>query len=299
MLEKLKNIIFSRKQHVNNRVYNYKLFLKSEYQSQLEEDGYVLLRNVLNINKLNKLKAIYKEGIEKFDFYKDDSNFLNTFALQNCEIKYFFKEKTTLVIQELLTDIIDVNSVDIPLGGAFCINPPNAIQSCKPHQDPAYVDETKTYSVIAWFPLENTNINNGRIHVLPKSHLWGNSSRSISMDWAFEKFSEDFWKYLIPIDTNCGDLIIFDTALIHGTNINITNQNRLAFNVPIMNKNERMITFFTKGKNKALCYEIDADYYLGESLFNKPSDKYNSIKDEVIKSYTYNDLMNLLNLSKI
>lgn len=292
------NKYLSEKKRLANRNYSINLFTKEEYLCNIKTKGYIHIKQIIDNKYNDKVLSIFNDSIQKFNFYANNPNFLNTMALQNSTAKYYIKDETTPVLTDLLSSILNIENVVFPFGGAYCINPPNAINSCKPHQDPAYVNEEKTYSLIAWIPLEDIDITNGCLHVLPKSHLWGNHKRSISMDWAFEIFSDELWKYLIPIPTKKGDIIIFDAALIHGTNLNTTSKNRLALNVPILPKNEQMITYYPFDKKKGYLYSIDYSYYLDEYLFDRPSSKFtNKGLEELNNTYTLNKFKKLLRFS--
>lgn len=298
MLQYLRHI-FAKKEHKHiNRNFDTKLFKQLEYQKKLEKFGFVHLKNVVDNNTIEELIAIYNSAMAKYDFHKNKSDFLNTMALAESEPKNFIKLSTSPILFNLLQQLIEIDNWKMPFGGAYCINPPQTQQTCNPHQDPAYVDETQTYSIIVWIPLTDTNMDNGCLHVLPKSHFWDNNKRSVSMDWAFEEYSSEIWDHLIPIPAKFGDVIVFDGSLIHGTNANKTQKNRLAINIPMLPINQQMITFFPEGKNKGYCYEIDEDYYLGEFLYNKPSDKYPKFHYvELNNIYKYSDLIKLFNLS--
>ncbi len=298
MLQYLRHI-FSKKEHrCISRNFDVKLFKQMDYQESLEKFGFVHLKNVIDSEIINELVTIYNSAILEYDFHKSKSDFLNTMALNEQEPKNFIKTRTTPILLKFLHQLVEIGNWKMPFGGAYCINPPQTKQTCNPHQDPAYVDETLSYSVIIWIPLIDTNMENGCLHVLPKSHLWDNTHRSISMDWAFERYAKEIWKHLVPIPANKGDIIIFDGALIHATNSNTTQENRLAINIPLLPITQPMITYVKESKNKVGCYVIDEDYYLKEWLFNKPSGKYKCTKKSYWNGYSIIDLMTLIESSK-
>ncbi len=256
------------------RTFEPKVFKNISHQEKLETDGYIHLKAVIDRQYTDALLKVFEDAIAQFRFYDNNPNFLNTIALENTDAKYYLKEHTTPILLKALAPILDIEKINMPFGGAYCINPPQAVMSCKPHQDPAYVDEEKTYSLIAWIPLEDITMENGCLHVLPKSHLWGTSKRSINMDWVFEEYSDELWKYLKPTPTQLGDIIIFDAALIHGTNVNTTSKNRLALNIPVLPKEAKMVTFSRINQYLICQHEVDSKYYLDEHIFQKPSKNY-------------------------
>lgn len=280
------------------RIFNPKLFISDNNQLELEKEGFVHLKGIVDIKYTNQLNQIYHEANKMFNFYQNDKAFLNTMALKNSEAKKYLKTNTQPVLQEILSNFLILDAIQFPFGAAYCINPPNAEHPCNPHQDPAYVDEDKCYSLIVWIPLTDIDLTNGCLHVLPKSHLWGNSKRSISMDWAFEKYANIIWKYLIPIETKLGDVIVFDAALVHSSNINTTDSNRLAVNIPVLPRSEKMISYYKTGENKGYKFEIDESYYMDEYLFNKPSSKFKTVKNiRLNNNYKKEDVNKLIELS--
>lgn len=298
MISAILNKIIHGKKRPLKRTFKPDLFLTEEPQSTLADIGYVHLKNIVSPKEMEALLMIYEEANNKFSFNTENKNFLNTMALKDSQVKKHIQQATTPVLNKILSRFLNTGIIRFPFGGAFCVNPPYAEQSCKPHQDPAYVNEDETYSIIVWIPLSDINIDNGCIHVLPGSHLWGNQHRSISMDWAFEKFSTELWKYLIPIPVKAGDIICFDAALIHGTNINTTQQNRFAINVPVLPIDQQMITYYPLNNKTGYLFEIDEDYYLDEYLFSKPSDRYaNKGKIRLNNNYSINDVARLVNMS--
>jgi hypothetical protein len=294
--------IFSGKDKIielSHRTFNPKMFVSDIHQQKLEADGYVHLTDIVETELINSLLKVYHEASDRFDFFGNSHDFLNTMALKESEVKKYIQTNTKPVIRPFLSSFLITENISSPFGAAFCINPPNAIHPCNPHQDPAYVDESTGYSLIVWVPLSDINMENGCLHVLPKSHLWGNKNRSISMDWAFERFSEELWKYLIPVETKLGDLIVFDAALIHASNTNTTDINRIAVNIPVLPVQEKMITYFSSGENEGYQYEIDEGFYMDEFLFNKPSDRYRRSKKMKLNNlYSMKDVHRLIGLTE-
>lgn len=293
--------LLSKQHQLKERKFDVKMLKQEVWQSTIEKQGYIHLKNVVDIKHIQELINVFDETNQKFNLIKpEEPYFLNTMALESKEPKRFIQEKTMSILNKILNNILFIDNIKTPFGGAFCINPPHTKRLCKSHQDPAYVDETKTYSLIVWIPLMDINETNGRIHVLPKSHLWGNSCRAISMVWAFEPFSDELLKAMTPIDTKLGDMIIFDGAIIHASNANQTDKLRLAINIPVLPIQERMITYFKIGKDVGYKYEIDESYYLDEFLFDMPSNVFtNNEKVKLNNRYSVYDVHSLIERSKL
>ncbi|MBK7503759.1 MAG: phytanoyl-CoA dioxygenase family protein [Bacteroidetes bacterium] len=58
--------------------------------------------------------------------------------------------------------------------------------------------EVEFYSMSMWISLTDMNAQNGCLHIIPGSHLWGNLCRNINYTWAFNDYNDKLW-VLIPI----------------------------------------------------------------------------------------------------
>ncbi len=86
----------------------------------------------------------------------------------------------------------------------------------------------RTHSTITcWFPLCNTNKNQGGLSVIPYSHLLGHlPHKMIKNSFSFSSHGVDFQSTLMPnceptitLDTNLGDVVFFHPLLVHGTSL--------------------------------------------------------------------------------
>jgi len=204
------------------------------------------------------------------------------------------------VLTPSLNKFLETEKVRFPISVGYCINPANSTTGSRPHQDPNLVDETKGYSLVLWVSLCDTNVQNGCLHVLPGSHLWGNHIRSnFHVRWKFEEFLDDIlWKNMSPVPTQSGDIICFDPALIHGSTPNKTNQERLGIQISLIPKQEELVSVIEeKGllSPVAKYYNIDETYFTDEDVYRHPSEKFPVIKKEKINYYyTRNDILNMV-----
>lgn len=295
MFEKIINTLFSQKHKLTERNFDYKIFKSDIYQNELQLKGFVHLKNVLDKSILQEYIYIYENAKHKFDCINKENNVINSIAYKDIELKKYISSSTINYLHKSFEDILNVENLKFPTGGTFCTLKPKHEITFKPHQDPAYVDETKTYSAVGWFPLTDVDENNGCLYVIPGTHIWNNFKRSISMDWAFEKYSNLLSKHMIPIPAEFGDLIMFDGSLIHASKKNLTDNTRLAVNVAIVNKNSKLQTYHPINHYFANKYEIDGNYFIEELLFNKPSDKFKKNGIELLNNkYTEMDVIKLL-----
>lgn len=299
MLQKIKNILFHKQHKLIERNFDYKVFKNSDFQAELEEQGFIHLKNVVNKDYIEQLMDIYKQAYDKFDSIKNNPDFLNTLTIADTELKRHIREKVNPVLEKMLSEFMNMDQLYLPFGCSYCVYYPNTKKNFKPHQDTAYVDETKTYSIVVWFPLADTDIKNGCLHILPKSHFWDNTNRSASMIWAFEKYSKLLWEHLKPIPTQLGDVIVFDTSIVHGSFYNGGLKERVALNIPLLQKGTEMISFHPIDEHTGYLYKIDDNYFIDESLYAEPSKRYKKIgKVNSNNIYSHDDVVRLINLSK-
>jgi len=249
------------------------LFISKEDQELFNKQGFVHLKNVLTQSEIQSLISLYHTSKDMNGFQNTDY-YINSIGFEDKNIRTFLKENTERILQPILPRFVNTDHADFPLSGGFCINPPHAIRGCSPHQDPTCVDEIQSYSMTIWITLNDMTTENGCMHIIPGSHLWGNLYRSVCVPWAFEKNTALLWKFLLPIPTKAGDVICFDVSTIHASTPNNTDNTRLAMTVQTIPKNLDLISYYPVNKDKVAVYSIDRDYFIQESQYKKPSGKY-------------------------
>jgi len=95
------------------------------------------------------------------------------------------------------------------------------------HQDSTGVDETKYSNLSVWIPLQDTNMENGCMCVVPHSHKMFSPYRGISFDGPFEKITDTLRRYLTPIELKKGEILLFDNRLVHNSVVNMSGNDRI------------------------------------------------------------------------
>ena len=146
-----------------------------------------------------------------------------------------------------------------------------------PHQDSPVVDERRDYIVQAWIPLSDVNADNGCMHVLPHSHLWGNFQRSLNVKWPFSSCTGTLWKYMMPVALKAGDALCFDPALIHGSRPNISGERRLAMTLVGVPQDIQPVHYYRDrktGRGKVEVYATDREFWSSGRFLEKPGIQY-------------------------
>ena len=114
---------------------------------------------------------------------------------------------------------------------------------------------------------------NGAIYVLPGSHLWGNHQRSLNVPWAFENHTKTLWKEMEPIYIQKGDVLCWDTALIHASSPNLSMNTRVAITTTLLPKDFKMVEFFKDKKtpyDSVEKYQVERSFWEKEDIMKRP-----------------------------
>ncbi|MFT4646536.1 MAG: hypothetical protein ACI8ZX_002967 [Planctomycetota bacterium] len=148
------------------------------------------------------------------------------------------------------------------------------------HQDWTYVDEKKFRSVNMWFPLIETNEKNGGLKVLPKSHRLPLFLRSMPFDSEFyDKIEKETFTQLQNLTTKLGEVIIFDSRLLHCSGLNYTNKQRIAC-ASIFIPEESQAFYYYKQNETLKRYKANTIFFINLDINeNEPSGDFSIIKD--------------------
>ena len=95
ILDNIKKI-FKKQKNLLNRNFEYPFFILPIHQQAIEKQGYIHLKNVVDIKNIQELMNVFDEVNQKFNLINpEEPYFLNTMALENKEPKRFIQEITT------------------------------------------------------------------------------------------------------------------------------------------------------------------------------------------------------------
>ena len=191
------------------------------------------------------------------------------------KVRNFARDAIEKVLPQRLTRYFDREIADF-VGGTCLIKPPGPKTDLWPHQDSSHVDETKSFSVYAWVPLVDTDVNNGALHVLPGSHKFGNIHRSLNVPWQFEGLQKIMFKYLKPLPMKAGEVCFFDSATIHYSPDNKSDDFRVAVNYFVKPLAEPFLHCYIDEqtpKGKVEVYNLSIDYFYDEDFESRPPEE--------------------------
>ncbi len=98
-----------------------------------------------------------------------------------------------------------------------------------PHQNLTITDEKQFRSISLWCPLQDTDLENGTLCVIPGSQEGFMRYRNTQVEWPlWEAFMPQgaATPYLVPLNVKAGQVVVLDDRLIHVTPENQTNSPR-------------------------------------------------------------------------
>lgn len=140
------------------------------------------------------------------------------------------------------------------------------------HQDSTSLDENVYSPLSVWIPLQDTNIDNGCLCVVPQSHKIFYPYRGISFPTPFSNIENTLRKYLEPIEMKAGDILLFDNRLVHYSPANHSSKPRIVAMSGIFPQEAKLINCFQDNslENAPLeIYEQDDDFLLkGKNFYH-------------------------------
>ena len=215
-------------------------------------NGFVVIRKILKKNQINDLiyeiekvkqKALNTKNNRYFHLTPDKN--INTIH----NIQKFYKSKIlenlskNANIQKFLKFVLSENTSIRNL--EFFLKPKRTGMATPIHQDNFFWNIIDSKAVNVWIALSGANKNNGGVYYLKKSHKIGlidhvlsfakGTSQKIPYQKIKNKKFEKFYPNLKP-----GDCVIHHCEVIHGSEKNISNFDRVGVAISYKNKSSKI-----------------------------------------------------------
>lgn len=196
--------------------------VKCENQRQLLlETGYCIGGNI-GVENVKRLRELYA-ALHNFGGNEGGGMF---YSLYSDDLAY--RQKVHNEIYEILKPVYDNLLVDYKtVINSFIVKKQGKGSDFTLHQDSTGLDETVYSPLSLWTPLQDTDLNNGTLCVIPKSHRMFHFLRGISFAAPFTAYQEVLFRYLQPINLKAGDILMFDNRLVHYSHTNESTQERI------------------------------------------------------------------------
>jgi ectoine hydroxylase-related dioxygenase (phytanoyl-CoA dioxygenase family) len=219
---------------------------------KFERDGYVVVP-FLSDEEVAQLQNLYAQ------INLSDESFHSTSFHPDIAYKKTLDQKIRSVVQHK-TDAI-LNNYK-PLGATF-LTKRNALDSAMPiHQDWTVTDEPNFFSATIWIPLQDTNLTNGAIQVIPGSHKFSDALRSPSLEVSFNGIYDKLQRFLKLLPMKAGEAFIFNHALMHASSPNLSDHSRIAVAYGFVPENAELCMYYAKSNNQVVKFSMPDDMFL-------------------------------------
>ncbi|QGQ98426.1 phytanoyl-CoA dioxygenase family protein [Paenibacillus psychroresistens] len=237
-------------EQINNQLYRYdkvhvslnsKNELQAEHLQNYRRDGFLSIDSLLEqpivdsaIEGVMELGFVDRKGA-KLQFIKSEKELktLEEKELALRKISEFVEEderlKAVAYHPEILNVIRQIFGEEPKLiQDMALLKPPHGGGEKPWHQDMAYGNLTYTKAVIGvWIALDEADVNNGCMHVIPRSHQEGATPHYAIRDWQLCDIQVPVERDVI-VPLKPGGVLFFHGMLYHGTPSNFSNKQRRA-----------------------------------------------------------------------
>jgi ectoine hydroxylase-related dioxygenase (phytanoyl-CoA dioxygenase family) len=246
------------KMHLEARTHS--VLKNGKLQNELNESGFIV-RDFLEGNEIKRLQTIFNTLHDN----RSDIPFDKLYTCQhNSDANY--RECMNAEIEAVLAPVIAKHFNDIK--NTVCTYQIKGIgdnSELYPHQDWNFTREDegfRTYTL--WISLIDSDETNGTLAVLPGSHLRLTNVRGAKIDPIFSGMQNETIPYLSPLKIKAGQLVLFDSALLHYSSANNSNDIRVSVMTNIIPEQAKVCLYFGKEDSPELAeeYLVPDDFFL-------------------------------------
>lgn len=201
------------------------------------ENGYLLVKSVLGANDVEELRTAVEGVLEravKTNFYNQDipwqgdipAEELKKLVLKGFhDLQYQDAAFSKAIFHPEMVDVLEkIIGPNIQLHHMkMLVKPPENGAAFPMHQDFPYFPHEKHTMLAASIHLDDTDLENGCLHIIPESHKSGELKH-------FGRHYLDQKEYPLSMGVACpaqaGDVLFFNYLTIHGSGINRSNRTR-------------------------------------------------------------------------
>jgi|GEM_PF-4859453 len=244
------------------RSLDYHFIQDPQQQRTMLDQGYVHFSGVVHADALSIARKVFKHISQCLDFYTTEG--FITSCNYGKEVQHFVHEELMHAAEMIIPDILHQDQIVFDLLNALMIKFSSSNSSVVPHQHMPMVDECNAPTCFIWAPISDISERNGALLVLPGSHKWAAWLRTHNLDSiSLSRHRETLLSFMTPLYPRRGDLIMFDSALIHASAPNTSNKLRLAMNFSIVPKGVDMLHYSESNcrPGEIRKYRVDRDFY--------------------------------------
>lgn len=231
-------------------------YCKLKLMDPLEYDAIIDKTNQL----LKSLPSKYKKGFHVLALAEEPA----------------IRQESNKIITEYLTpkllDLFVKENVEV-IPGVHAIKQPGIRGNLGLHQDSSHVNEDQYLYATTWIPLQDVTLRNGCIRVVPGSHLFGNRQRGLTIPDPLAAQHRLLKKFLVPVPVKKGEIILFHSALFHGSSFNLTLKPRVAVMGMVKPKESPFLHYFNDKDTpagKVDVFKVEPEFFYRNNVFERP-----------------------------
>jgi hypothetical protein len=228
-------------------------------------DGFAVPGNIGQEN-IRQLTTFYN-SLHSFDSEKGGM----FYSLYSDDIEY--RKKVHQGIFEILKPVYDSFFKDYKtVINSFIVKTSGPGSDFSLHQDSTGLDEFQFSPLSLWIPLQDTDLNNGTLCIVPKTHGLFYPYRGISLASPFAAYEDVVRKYLVPVNLKAGDILFFDNRLVHYSHTNYSGKERIVVMSGVFPKEADILSVYqdTTDEQKPLeIFKQSEDFLVTNTAFYK------------------------------
>lgn len=228
------------------------IFRDLDLDNSFKRNGYVIVRQIVDIEKREKLKNFYSS----IPFDKSNKIRLTNLELDNQKKSVIHKticQEYSSIVESLLLNYEAVQ-------GIFSNKPPHPESSMCMHRDWMLADENEFTTLSIWALLDGDTDLHGHLDIIPNSHKEHLTYRGRNFDFEIDK--NRFSCNTETLKINAGDVILFDHKLVHGSSENLSESDRLASVLALIPQESPLLHYYLdRASEKIIILELDKEKF--------------------------------------
>jgi hypothetical protein len=216
------NSIISPFENTDWKPADYAQLKAGSLKGDIAERGYGILENFLD---KQTIRTLAKHYIETHRISGKEGGMFVSLYSQDVE----YRRNNHLRLKEILHPFLDTVFKNYKASVYyFIVKAPGVYSELPLHQDLTLVDEHLFSPINIWLPLTDVNMKDGPLCVLPKSQYLFPPYRTKFTEHSLSNLGETIYRHLQPLTMRAGDLLVFDSRLIHASLPNRSGKERVA-----------------------------------------------------------------------
>jgi hypothetical protein len=230
---------------------------------QFNRDGYVVV-NAVSPERIAAAHEVFEQHPSGIDegYYA---------SIHSSDRSY--KERVDAALRDIVWPPCDELLLDHQcLVAALMVKPPAGSTVVPVHQDWNTIDESAGAGLTCWVPLTPVTEAEGRMRVLPGSHLYLNGLRgSPGFPAPYQQISERIdQELMVDVDVNVGDVMIMDGRVLHTTGPNVSGRTRVAAYMNAIPAGAQPVHYYRRDDGGVEGYEVDLSFFTSFNIGERP-----------------------------